>query len=276
MFGAGRVTQAAQVLRAYTEAPVLVMAYSADAPCVQKVVQAMKAEGNACVVDDSLSGEPETGDADRIAKKAAAAGCGAVLAIGGGSVMDAAKAVAMLVTNGGEAAEYQAGARRIENRPLPLVAVPTTAGTGSEATKVSVLYNPKTRLKKSVYSPSMIAGTVILDPQLTVDLPRDVTVYTGIDALSHAIESYVSLDATPYTRMYSLEAIRLTRASLTRCVARPDDVQARRHAAGKLFRRRGAWRGHRLGAYHGPAAGRHAEDPSRRRLRRFSAPRHGI
>lgn len=141
--------------------------------------------------------------------------------------MDAAKAVAMLATNEGGIEPYQMEGKPIAAPALPFFAVPTTSGTGSEATKVSVVYNPKNHLKKSFYDRSMIAQAVVLDPQLVVDLRRDVTVSTGVDALSHAIESYVSLDATPYTEMFSLQAMRLVCQSLETCAAHPHDLQAR-------------------------------------------------
>ena len=227
VFGEGCLAKAPEILRGIGHGPVLVLAYSLDAPCVRRAVSALEAEGLAYVADASLTGEPETGDIDRIAAKAIQAGCDRVLALGGGSVLDAAKAVAMLAQNGGAAEDYQSGARKIERKALPLVAVPTTAGTGSEATKVAVLYNPATGLKKSIYSPGMIAEAVLLDPLLTVDLPAAQTVNTGADALSHAIESYVSLDATPYTEQFSLKSMALVRKSLERCVACPTDVGAR-------------------------------------------------
>ena len=177
------------------------------------------------ILDTSLHSEPSTLDIDRIAAKAD--GCGAVLAIGGGSVLDCAKAVAMLATNGGTVVDYQMNGKPIVNRTLPFFAVPTTSGTGSEASKVSVVYNPDNGLKKSFYSQYMIADTVILDPLMTVGLPESVTVSTGIDALSHAIESYVSLNATPYTEMFSMQAMRLVVKALKACVNNPHDVEAR-------------------------------------------------
>lgn len=226
-FGPGVAAEAGGVLADLGASRVLLLAFSQDAPCVRKAAQSLEAAGLPALLDASIAGEPRTGDIDRIAAAATEAGCDAVLAIGGGSVLDAAKAVAMLCVNGGQAAEYQTGARTIDGRALPLVAIPTTAGTGSEATKVSVLYNPETRLKKSIYSPYMIADTVLLDPEATLDLPRGVTVSTGADALSHAIESYVSLNANAYSETFSLRAMTLVHKSLARCVSHPDDLEAR-------------------------------------------------
>ena len=225
IFGAGKAAQIPELVRQEGAGKVLVMAFSDSSPVVRSVIQNIEASGIECVVDASLRGEPSTLDIDRIARLAD--GCGAVVAMGGGSVMDAAKAVAMLATNGGSVVDYQMNGAPIDKPTLPLIACPTTSGTGSEASKVSVVYNPDNGLKKSFYSPYMIAGTVILDPELTAGMPRAVTVSTGIDALSHAIESYVSLNATPYTEMFGLKAMRLILKSLKTCVNEPDNLDAR-------------------------------------------------
>ncbi len=227
VYGPGTIRELPGILRELTGNTVMVIAYSDKADCVRLAVHALEQEGLTYVLDASLRGEPSTDDIDRLADIAVRNNCGAVLAIGGGSVMDAGKAVAMLCTNGGNVEQYQMEGKPISVPALPVVAVPTTSGTGSEATKVSVVYNPANKLKKSFYSPSMIAGTVILDPELTVGLPKDITVSTGIDALSHAIESYVSLKATPYTEMFSLQAMKLIVENLEKCVRDPNDVEAR-------------------------------------------------
>ena len=225
LFGNGKAALIPGLVKQATEKKAFVLAFSETAPCVVSLLEALKAAGIDYVLDASLRGEPSTIDIDRIAQKTE--GCGAVLAVGGGSVMDAAKAVAMLATNGGSVVDYQMNGKPIDKPTLPLIACPTTSGTGSEASKVSVVYNPDNGLKKSFYSPYMIADTVVLDPVLTAGMPEAVTVSTGVDALSHAIESYVSLNATPYTEMYSLQSMKLVVKSLKRCVERPDDLEAR-------------------------------------------------
>ncbi len=202
IFGASKVKVIPSLVRSFTQKKWLVMAFRDTADFVKDILRELSEQNISYIVDASLHHEPETTDIDRTAKLARDNGCGAVLAIGGGSVMDAAKAVAMLVTNPGTVVDYQMKGKVVENPTVPLIAVPTTSGTGSEATKVSVVYNPDNGLKKSFYSPYMIADTVILDPEITATLPERVTVSTGVDALSHAIESYVSLNATPYEGSY--------------------------------------------------------------------------
>lgn len=225
LFGNGKTTLIPELIREVTDKKILILAFSETAKCVADILSLVRDAGIEYILDTSLHSEPSTLDIDRIAAKAD--GCGAVLAIGGGSVLDCAKAVAMLATNGGTVVDYQVNGKPIVNRTLPFFAVPTTSGTGSEASKVSVVYNPDNGLKKSFYSQYMIADTVILDPLMTVGLPESVTVSTGIDALSHAIESYVSLNATPYTEMFSMQAMRLVVKALKACVNNPHDVEAR-------------------------------------------------
>lgn len=225
LFGNGKTTLIPELIREVTDKKILILAFSETAKCVADILSLIRDAGIEYILDTSLHSEPSTLDIDRIAAKAD--GCGAVLAIGGGSVLDCAKAVAMLATNGGTVVDYQMNGKPIVNRTLPFFAVPTTSGTGSEASKVSVVYNPDNGLKKSFYSQYMIADTVILDPLMTVGLPESVTVSTGIDALSHAIESYVSLNATPYTEMFSMQAMRLVVKALKACVNNPHDVEAR-------------------------------------------------
>ena len=225
LFGNGKTTLIPELIREVTDKKILILAFSETAKCVADILSLIRDAGIEYILDTSLHSEPSTLDIDRIAAKAD--GCGAVLAIGGGSILDCAKAVAMLATNGGCVVDYQMNGKPILNRTLPFFAVPTTSGTGSEASKVSVVYNPDNGLKKSFYSQYMIADTVILDPLMTVGLPESVTVSTGIDALSHAIESYVSLNATPYTEMFSMQAMRLVVKALKACVNDPHDVEAR-------------------------------------------------
>lgn len=225
LFGNGKTALIPELIREVTDKKILILAFSETAKCVADILSLIRDAGIEYILDTSLHSEPSTLDIDRIAAKAD--GCGAVLAIGGGSVLDCAKAVAMLATNGGTVVDYQMNGKPIVNRTLPFFAVPTTSGTGSEASKVSVVYNPDNGLKKSFYSQYMIADTVILDPLMTVGLPESVTVSTGIDALSHAIESYVSLNATPYTEMFSMQAMRLVVKALKACVNNPHDVEAR-------------------------------------------------
>lgn len=153
--------------------------------------------------------------------------CNIVIGIGGGSSMDAAKAVAMRVTNReGTLLDY-IGINRVKNNPLPIIAVPTTSGTASELTIFSVLTNSKDMTKISIGSDLLTPKIAICDPTLTISMPPNITAMTGMDALTHAIESYVTTVATPVTKALALESIRLIANNLRRAVSRGEDLQAR-------------------------------------------------
>ncbi|MBZ8121960.1 iron-containing alcohol dehydrogenase [Bacillus thuringiensis] len=133
--------------------------------------------------------------------------CDFIIGIGGGSCIDAAKAVAVLYTNGGEVEDYVQKDIDIENNPLPLIAIPTTSGTGSEVTSVAVITNKKTDVKMMMKHPSFIPKVAIIDPVLTSSLPPQITAATGVDALCHAIEAYISKVSQPLTDVLALSAI---------------------------------------------------------------------
>ena len=227
IFGEGTSDQIGTLVKTFAVSRVFVLTYDTQASSVKTIIAGIASQGIDVIADDSVKGEPSISDIDRLVSLVNLQHCQGVVAIGGGSVMDAAKAVAMIATNGGLVEQYQMEGKPVTKPCLPLIAVPTTAGTGSEATRVSVVYNHKNGLKKSFYSPLMIADAVVLDPNLTLSLPPEITISTGVDALSHAIESYVSLNATPYTEMYGIKAMELILESLPRCVADGSDAAAR-------------------------------------------------
>ena len=176
--------------------------------------------------------EPEVEDVDRAVEAARAADPELVIGIGGGAALDTAKAVAALVPNrhGESVKDFLEGVGRglrLEARPLPWIAVPTTAGTGSEATKNAVISSAREGFKKSIRHESMIAAVALVDPELTLSLPREATVSSGMDALTQLIESYLSRKARPMTDALALDGIRVAIPALPRVVERPDDIEAR-------------------------------------------------
>jgi len=140
--------------------------------------------------------------------------------------MDTAKAAAILATNEGQAKDYQ-GLNKVPKPGLPKGMVPTTAGTGSEVTFTAVFINSDEKKKAGINSPYLYPEIAILDPELTLGLPPAVTAFTGMDALTHAIESYTSKAASPVSAMVSQEAIRLIGKSLRRAVDHGSDINAR-------------------------------------------------
>jgi alcohol dehydrogenase class IV len=156
--------------------------------------------------------------------------CDLVIGFGGGSAIDAAKAISALATNSGEPLDYLeiiGDARPLEKVPLPFIAVPTAAGTGAEVTRNAVLGSPEHKVKASLRSPFMLAKVAVIDPDLTMDLPPQVTVNTGLDALTQVIEPYVGTRANSFTDAFCSEGMKRIAASLTRVVRNGHDRSAR-------------------------------------------------
>lgn len=180
-----------------------------------------------------------------------------VIGFGGGSALDAGKAIAGLVTNPGEIYDYLevvgAGAPLTE-KPLPYIAIPTTAGTGSEVTRNAVLSVPDKQVKVSLRSPLIFPKIALVDPELTHSLPADVTAYTGMDALTQLVEPYVSNRANQFTDLYCEEGIKLTGTSLERACMNGNDAAARLDMAMASLYGGLALANAKLGAVHGLAA----------------------
>jgi alcohol dehydrogenase class IV len=158
-------------------------------------------------------GNPDIATVDAAARAREQAGADLLIAIGGGSSIDVAKSVALLGANGGSIADYE-GVDRFANRPLPVVVIPTTVGSGSEVTKGAVITNPQTQVKMVIVSDLMFAEVAVLDPRVVAKLPSRIAATTGMDALTHAIEAYVALGANPVTDAICLGAIELIGAHL--------------------------------------------------------------
>lgn len=148
------------------------------------------------------------------------------VAVGGGSSIDLAKAINVLMTNPGKIGEY-GGMNMVKNDCLPLIAIPTTAGTSSEITNVSALIDTEKVIKYVVIDNKIVASDVICDPEFTKTMPAGVTAATGMDAITHAVESYISNMASPLTGYNSLEALKIFRQYLPRAVKDGSDMEAR-------------------------------------------------
>ncbi|MBA4495214.1 iron-containing alcohol dehydrogenase [Paenactinomyces guangxiensis] len=157
--------------------------------------------------------------------------CDVIVGLGGGSCLDAAKAVAVLAANEGYIGDYTGGRKPIKRKPVPLIAVPTTAGTGSEVTSVTVITNTKEDVKMMIKDPAFIPTVAIVDPVLTLTSPPQVTAATGLDALCHAVEAYISRRAQPMTDMLALSAIELISQHLHRAYKNGQDMEARESMA---------------------------------------------
>ncbi len=177
-----------------------------------------------------VPGEPTVELVREGAELLRAAGAGVVIAIGGGSAMDAAKAIAAIAPNPGDVMDYLevvGAGKPLPNAPIPFIAVPTTAGTGSEVTRNAVLGSPVHGVKASLRSPLMLPKIALVDPELTLALPRDITASTGLDALTQLIEPFVCLRANPVTDALCRDGIAMAWRSLPRACANGRDLEAR-------------------------------------------------
>lgn len=218
LFGRGEGERAAALAAGFSPRVLLVTgAASAErSGLLGRLSSALEAAG-ASFSRFVVTGEPEISVVDAGAELCRESGCEAVLAVGGGSVVDAGKAIAAVVTNGGAALDYleEVGAGRPVAVPsLPVVAVPTTAGTGSEVTRNSVLRVPEASVKRSMRSDFLLPRVAVVDPALSETAPVSVAAAAGLDALTHLIESYTSSGAAAMTDALALPGIRLAAQGL--------------------------------------------------------------
>ena len=227
-----------------------------------------------------MPGEPTVELVREGARRVQEAACDVVISIGGGSAIDAGKAIAAIATNGGEPLEFLevvGKGRAIAVPPLPFIAVPTTAGTGSEVTRNAVLGSAEHGVKASLRSPLMLPRVALVDPELTYGLPPAVTASTGLDALTQLIEPYVSARANPLVDAICVEGIERVAGALRRAYHDGADRDARRDMALASLFGGLALANAGLGVVHGFAAplGGSVEGAARRALRGAVAARHG-
>ena len=183
------------------------------------------------VTQFSVSEEPTTQLAREAVEKARRQTCDMVIAMGGGSVLDTGKVVAALLTNSGQLMDYLeviGKGQPLKRKSAPCVAIPTTAGTGTEVTSNSVLDSPEHRVKVSMRSPYMLPDLALIDPELTYSMPRRITAATGLDAFTQLLEAFVSVRANPLTDGICREGLQRAARSLKRVYLDGEDVAARR------------------------------------------------
>lgn len=178
------------------------------------------------VVWGELAGEPTTDDLARVVAAAESAGVDAVVGFGGGSSMDLAKLVAVLSGSGQSFSEV-VGAEKVAAKRLPIVQVPTTAGTGSEVGTRALVTDVAAATKSAVQSVHMLADLAVVDPDLALGMPRAITVATGVDALAHCVEAFTNKKAHPLIDLYALEGIRLAGRWLAKAAGDGNDPEAR-------------------------------------------------
>jgi alcohol dehydrogenase class IV len=226
VFGEGAAATLPELVRTFGARPLVVTGASPERAAW--LVSALSAQSFA------VPGEPTVDLVREGARRVLGAACDVILSLGGGSAIDAGKAIAIIAANGGEPLEFLevvGKGRAIAAPPLPFIAVPTTAGTGSEVTRNAVLGSAEHGVKASLRSPLMLPRVALVDPELTYALPPAVTAATGLDALTQLIEPYVSARANPLADAVCVEGIRRVAGALRRAYHDGADREARRDMA---------------------------------------------
>jgi len=213
------------------------------------VQDSLKAQKIDFDIFDEVEAEPSACNADDGAKLAISIGADIIIGVGGGSSLDIAKGVAIMVENKGKILDY-AGTDLVPEKGLPRILLPPTAGTGSEATRTIVVMDDERTLKMAIHSNRVLADVAIVDPLLTLSMPPKVTADTGVDALVHAIETYVAMSATPFSDILAIEAIRLIAENLPAAYAKGENITARYNTSLGATMAGMAFTGGGLGAVH--------------------------
>ncbi len=254
VFGSGVAAHLPQLARGYGER--LFMVTGSDSDDVHRVSAALESEG-LTVARRSIQGEPRLNEMMALVQELRALECQLVIGMGGGSALDSAKALAALAANPGDPLDYLEVVGKglpFPNDPLPVIALPTTAGTGSEVTRNAVLGIPEKGVKVSLRSPKMLPVVALVDAQLTLSLPPALTASTGMDALTQLIEPYVSKRANAFTDMFCEAGIRHSVRSLRTAYRDGSHLSAREDLAFASLLSGLALANAGLGAAHGFAA----------------------
>ena len=231
LFGPGTLSQAGPAAREMGRHALVTLGLD---PAQAAPLLAALAAADVSYVTLSVSGEPTVALARAGTELARTEGCDLVIGLGGGSAMDAAKAIAALAANGGDPLDYLEviGRGQVLSRPaLPCIAIPTTAGTGAEVTRNAVLASPEHGVKVSLRSPTMLPRLALVDPELTYGLPPAVTASTGLDALTQLIEPFTSSKANPLTDALCREGMLRVARSLRQAYRHGGDTAAREDMA---------------------------------------------
>jgi alcohol dehydrogenase class IV len=250
VFGEGRVSEAPKIAAGMGSRVLVVEGRSGRAA---SLVDQLRAQGLARTTF-RVASEPTVSLVEEGTAQARADRCDVVVALGGGSVIDAGKAIAALLTNDAPVRDYLevvGNGRPLTKPPVPFIAIPTTAGTGAEVTRNAVLMAEAERVKVSLRSALMLPAVALIDPELTYSLPSDITASTGLDALTQCIEPFVSPNANPLSDAVAREGIRRAAGALRRAHRDGADHDARRDMAVASLCGGLALANAKLGAVHG-------------------------
>ncbi|WP_386691767.1 MULTISPECIES: iron-containing alcohol dehydrogenase [unclassified Lonepinella] len=228
--GAGNLSQIADVIKGYNATNVVLITDEGvfKAGLINKPKQLLEQAGIGVHIISNVPPEPPISAVNEIFEQSVKCNAEAVIGLGGGSAMDTAKLVALMLNNKDIAlTEVTSGAKKFVHRSLPTLMIPTTSGTGSEATQNSIVLDTERELKIGVVDEKLVASAVILDAELTLSLPKHITANTGIDALCHAIECYISKKSSPFSEMFALKAVELITKNIRTAFNHGTDIQAR-------------------------------------------------
>lgn len=226
--GPGCIHQLPELIKAEGKANIALFADigALKSGSIDGVISALKETLTNVTLVSNVPPEPEDRQVREIFGQVRDCGAEAIIAIGGGSVMDTAKIIAAMMTNP-DYYEDLTDKEKIVNRGAPLFCAPTSAGTGSEATPNAIVLIPEKKLKVGVVHPYFLPYKVLLDPELTRSLPKSVTAATGLDAFCHCIETYISRKSNPFARLFGLKGLELVSRYLRRAYADGNDMEAR-------------------------------------------------
>jgi 1,3-propanediol dehydrogenase/alcohol dehydrogenase len=229
IFGEGTLKRVGEEAKGLGKKVLVVTGKSSSkkAGSLDEVVNSLTSHNLRVEVFNKVEPDPSVETVEEGAKFAKKCAVEVVIGLGGGSSMDAAKGIALLMTNKGSITDYF-GMDKVKEPAIPVIAIPTTAGTGSEVTKYAVVTDQKKMLKQIIGSFHISPMLAILDPMLTLSMPASLTANTGVDALSHAIESYVCTKANPVSDILALESIRLIAEALPGAVSQPENIEVRK------------------------------------------------
>lgn len=232
IFGPGTISQVGREAKNLGGAKAMLLSGPnvARAGLTEPVFESLEAAGISCFHYDKVEAEPPLHNLAEAVDLAKEGDYDTFIALGGGSCMDLTKMVAAMMTNDGPVSEYF-GIDMVPRRGRPTIMIPTTSGTGSEATRISVLTDTEANMKKVVSSHTLLPDLAIVDPVLTLSMPRKVTADTGMDAFIHALEAFLNKGANPIIDDLALQAIRLCARNLGPAFADGSDLEARTHMA---------------------------------------------
>lgn len=233
VFGRGKVKDIGGMTKKFGDRCLLVTVpiFKAIENHVNNVKQSLKKAGIEVIHFDGVVPNPTTDSISAGAKMAVENKVDYVIGLGGGSSMDTAKAIAVECTHEGTAWDYLFFKKQPTEKTLPVVAVTTTSGTGSQVTQVSVLTNSEQKSKSAIFNSIIYPKLSIVDPELMISVPKHITGSTGFDAFTHAFESYINVNCSPYVEVLALEAMRLVIENLPEAVNNGGNVDARENLA---------------------------------------------